>query len=183
MPIRITLPIRTWAALDAALVFFRSTPPSTVAGARQRTLHCRRLHQALLDAGVRAHHIRLDSLAKNRPVLRLWIESKVGLRNTLPLDLPLPVVRTVARTCLSILEVQGCLASGPLVTHEAEELQALQAFLTEARRQNPSPRSLVPPCRRAAQLRWDESRGEYAFLGPMIHRLHQYYRRTGASVN
>ena len=53
MPIVLTLPVRTWASLDAALLFFRFTPLEDPA-AQRRAKHCRRLHNQLQRSGVRS---------------------------------------------------------------------------------------------------------------------------------
>jgi tRNA isopentenyl-2-thiomethyl-A-37 hydroxylase MiaE len=68
-----------------------------------------------------------------------------------------------------------------LLDHEAEELQAARAFLSEVRRQYP--KKLVPSSRLRGLIRWDETRQEYQFCEWMARRVQQHYLRVGASPN
>jgi hypothetical protein len=182
MKITTCMTVRHWAALDVALTFFRMAPPG-LAAAQRLARHCRRLHVALRQAGVSSRYIPVGTETEGKSLLRLHVKSTPPTRRPLPIDLPHLVVRTVARACLTILEVQTDPTTGSLLDHEAEELQAVRAFLSELRRQSPTPDILIPERRACQHLRWDERHGQYVFTAAVAQRIHQYYLRAGVSLN
>jgi hypothetical protein len=182
MPMVLTLPVRTWAALDAALSFFRFTPMEDPT-AQRRARHCRRLHHLLQRSGVRALYVPVGIGRLGKQILRLHVRCIPSLREPLALELPLPVVRSLCRVCLYVLEVQADAGVEPLVDHEAEELRSIVAFLSAVRCAGPLGCRLAP--RRLGQfpLAWDERREQYALVDPIAYRLHQHYLRVGAALN
>jgi hypothetical protein len=183
MPISLTLPVRTWAALDAALGFFRAVP-TTIAAAQDLCRHCRRLHTTLRRSGLKAWYIPVGLEAPGRSLLRLHIRGRQPPHESLMIELPRRVARGAARACLTILDVQADLGNDGLLDHEAEELQAVRAFLTEIRRGSEEEfRLFIPRQHGLDQLTWDETRHEYSFTGPVALKVCQHYLRVGACLN
>jgi hypothetical protein len=181
MPIAVRLPVRTWAALDAALGFFREAP-GAVAAARPLARHCRALHDALRTAGVRWQYVRISQSADGRPLFRLYVGGPYPVGHPLTLSLSPAATRALARLCLTVIEVQTDVQNGPLLDHEAEELQAARAFLTELRRQTDRA-ALIPLGRGRPPVCWHEQVREYDFTGRAARRMHQHYLRAGACLN
>lgn len=180
MAVALTMTVRTWAALDASLAFFRSTPPEVEPGQRLAR-HCRYLHTVLRRAGLRAGYVRIGAIAPGRALMRLHLRGLLEPLQRLEVELPRQVARSLAGACLTVVEVQTDSELGQLLDHEAEELQAARVFLSELRRQ--SLPSLVPAKRCRGLLRWDDARQEYAFATHVARRVQQHYLRVGASPN
>jgi hypothetical protein len=182
MPIPLTLPVRTWAALDAALGFFRSAP-NEMPAAHKMAQHCRQFHRALKKIGLECEYRLIAALPTHKPLLRLHLKWGGPAVQPLVLRLPVPVVRSLVRACLTIVSAQTQLEADALLDYEVEELQATRAFLSEVRRQACGPQNLVPERRGRQPLSWDERRKEYGFSPRMAARVHLHYLRAGASMN
>jgi hypothetical protein len=180
MAVVLTMTVRTWAALDAGLAFFRQTPPEVEPGQRLAR-HCRYLHSALRRTGLRAGYVRIGAVAPGRSLLRLHVRGQLSPGQALEMELPRPVARSLARACLTIIEVQTDNELGQLLDHEAEELQAARTFLSELRRQ--SLPTLVPEKRGRGLIAWDDARQEYSFTAHVAWRVQEHYLRVGASPN
>lgn len=173
------LPVRSWASLDAALAFFRATPPEVEPGQRLAR-HCKYLHRMLRRHGMQSKYVRIGTIAPGRLLMRLHLHG-LPPQQYLEIELPRSVARSLARACLTIIEVQTDCELGQLLDHEAEELQAARSFLSELRRQ--SMPVLVPEGRGRGLIAWDDTRQEYAFADPVARRVQQHYLRVGASPN
>ncbi len=182
MPIALTLPVRTWAAVDAALAFFRKAPPH-IAAVQPLTRRCRQLHGALRRAGVRSRYRTIATLGPGKSLLRLQVACRPLVPRLLTLHFSQAVVRSLAGACLTIIAVLTDLETEVLLDHEAEELHATRAFLSELRREATGPLALVPDRKGKHQLSWDERRREYGFTNRTAERVSQHYRRVGASLN
>jgi hypothetical protein len=182
MRIAITLPVRTWAALDVALAFFRSAP-AEVAVHTRLTRHCRRFHQRLRHLGVCGRYVSLGTASAGKSLLRLQVDSPLGPTEPLEILLPREQARTLARACVTVIEVQTDPECGLLLDYEAEELRAAQAYLTAFRREaDQLPRNLRGRSGRAL-LRWDDRHQEYCLARHVAERIHQSYRCAGAGLN
>jgi hypothetical protein len=175
------LPIRTWAALDAALGFFRSAPGA--AEGNELTMACQRLHRVLRRAGIKGKYQLLGTAANGKSVLRLQVMSRPPLRQPWLLPLPNRVAFYLAEACLTVLRVQTDPELGLMLDYEAEELQACRVFLTEARRQFPAVRRVFRKVRGPQPVEWDKRYQEYVFTPPVAERVHCHYLRVGAGVN
>jgi hypothetical protein len=180
MAVALTMTVRTWAALDAALAFFRSAPAEIEPGQRLGR-HCRYLHTLLRRSGLKAAYVRIGAIAPGRALMRLHVRGMHSPHQTLELDLPRQVAKSLAHACLTIIEVQTDCELGQLLDHEAEELQAAKAFLSELRRQ--AENRLVPAKRGRGLLAWDDGRQEYSFTAHIAWRVQEHYLRVGASPN
>src|SRR6516225_2252333 len=65
MPIALTLPVRTWAALDAALTFFRTAPPDVKASQRFARA-CAFLHRLIRRAGLRWRYVNVSTSSSGK---------------------------------------------------------------------------------------------------------------------
>ncbi len=182
MQVTLSLPVRTWAALDAALEFFRKAPVE-VAASRRMAKACRKLHQALYRAGVRSRYVPVGVVGPGRSVLRLHVKTLVGWQALVRVTLPRGIASRIARVCLTVIRVQTDPEIGRLLDHEAEEIQAARAFLSELRRQGHPALVRVGEAGPQRQLRWDERRQEFRFADPVAWRVQQYYLSVGASCN
>jgi hypothetical protein len=180
MLVTMSLPVRTWAALDAALEFFR-TAPIEIAASRRLGKACRRLHQALARTGLRSHYVPVGVIAPGRSVLRLRVETSSETGDILPMALPVAVARGLAKACLAVICVQADPEMGRLLDHEAEEIQAARDFLSELRRQSQDPGNAVG--RVPHSLHWDERRQEYGFSEPVAWQVLKHYLSAGACLN
>jgi len=180
MVVQLTMTARTWAALDAALSFFRAAPAEIEPGQRL-SRHCRLVHKRLRQAGLRADYVRIGCVAPGRALMRLHVRGQVGAKDRLEIELPRRVARSLASACLTIIEVQTDCELGQLLDHEAEELQAARTFLSELRRQGVP--GLIPARRGRGLIIWDEARQEYSFTAHVAWRVREHYLRVGASPN
>src|SRR5688500_15320634 len=103
MPVAISLPGRTWAALDAALDFFRSAP-FHVEAAQRLARHCRMLHRALQRAGVRSRYVSVSPTAPGRCLLRLHVKCGNARGELVAMQLPTGVARSIAEASMAIIE-------------------------------------------------------------------------------
>lgn len=180
MEVKLNLPARAWAALDAALAFFRCAP-GDILSARRLMRHCRFLHHLLNQSGLRSSYIRVGSVAPGRDLLRLRVHGEHSPQHPLEIKLPDKVARGLAEACLTVIEVQTDAELGHLLDHEAEELLAAKLFLSELRRT--CAKRLIPHGRGQGLIVWDERRREYLFTAQAAWRVQQHFLRAGASPN
>jgi hypothetical protein len=180
MEVAITLSIRTWAALDVALGFFRAAPGKLADG--RITRQCQRLHILLRRAGIRSRYALVGTADSGKSLLRLHVQGPPQ-REPWILNLPMRAAQSLAEACLTVISVQSDPQLGALLEYEAEELQAARAFLSEVRRQFPELGRVVRRVRGPKPLRWDERCQEYQFLPPVAQRVQGHYLRVGAGVN
>ncbi|MCS6976773.1 MAG: hypothetical protein NZM31_07145 [Gemmatales bacterium] len=180
MDVKLILPARTWAALDAALAFFR-TAPGDVSSAQRLRRHCCVLHNLLQRLGLRSSYVRVGSVAPGRELFRLRVRGDHGPLHPLELCLNESVARSLAVACLTIIEVQTDAELGRLLDHEAEELLAARHFLSELRKT--SARKIIPLRRARGLIVWDERRREYLFTAQAAWRVQEHFLRAGASPN
>ena len=179
--VTIELPIRTWAALDVALGFFRASPGH--AEGNELTLSSQRLHRRLRKGGIRARYLLLGTSPSGKSMLRLQVESRPPLRQPWLVNLPSRMTLRLAEACLTVIRVQTDPALGPLLDYEAEELQACRAFLSEVRRLLPPVRRVLRRLKGPPPVVWDKRHQEYVFTPPVAERVHGHYLRVGAGVN
>jgi hypothetical protein len=182
MPIALSLLVRTWAALDAALTFFRSAPME-VEAARRFALACRHLHRVLRRAGIRSRYLTVGICGSGKTMLRLETTSLHQTEEVITLVLRPAVASFIARACLNILEVQAEESVSSLLEYEAEELHAACGYLTELCRQTNGELPNLRKRSSAFPLVWDESRRQFMLGEWMAYKVQQLYRRVGASVN
>lgn len=180
MEVKIILPTRTWAALDAGLAFFRSAP-TEMTSARRLMRHCVYFHKLLQNCGLHSNYVRVGTVAPGRDLLRLHIKGNHPPRQPLEIKLPKMIARSLAEACLMVIEVQTDAELGTLLDHEAEELLAARTFLSELRRC--SFKQLIPPRRAQRVIVWDKRRQEYLFTAQAAWRVQQHFLRVGASPN
>ena len=181
MDVAIGLPIRTWAALDVALGFFRAAP-KPLADARL-TRHCRKLHNLLRRAGIHGRYALIGTASTGKSLLRLHVDSEPPPRVPWVLRLPRGSVRTLTEACWTVLRTHHDPQLASLLDYEAEELQAARAFLSEVRRQWPEIGHMSGKPGGALPLAWDEQHDEYVFTSPVAERIQRHYLRVGAGVN
>jgi hypothetical protein len=180
MRIAVELPVRTWAALDAALAYFRMAPEELVE-LDKLARPCRRLHRAVQRAGIRHHHVVLPA-GFDKCLLRLHVRCLSGLRMPIRMRIPRRTALRLARCCLIVVCSHSNLGKDVLLEHEAEELLAARAFLTELHRAGVPRRMLlcggeIPP------LAWSDVRKEFDFTSALAMRLAQHALRAGVAVN
>lgn len=182
MPIALTLLVRTWAALDAALTFFRLAPPE-VESSQRLVRACTRLHRLLYQAGIRWRYVNVSTSASGTAVLRLDIRRRNVKEETVTLMVQPAVARRLASACLTIFEVHGQEDSKSFLEYEVEELQAARAFLSELCRQTNGELPILRKRSGTTPITWDAHREEFVFSDWVAYRVLQLYRRVGASVN
>ncbi len=181
MLVTLSLPVRTWAALDAALEFFR-TAPVEVASSRRLGRACRKLHRALSRAGVRGRYVPVGIAGPGRSVLRLHVRS-LATGELVRITLPRGTLHAIAKVCVTVIRVQTDPEIGLLLDHEAEEIHAARAFLSELRRQGHPALVRVREAGPQRQLSWDEQRQEYGFTERVARRVQQHYLSVNAGLN
>ena len=182
MPIALTLPVRTWAALDAALTFFRTAPPDVQASQRFARA-CAFLHRLIRRAGLRWRYVNVSTSSSGKAMLRLDIRWQNADEHAVTLMVHPAVARRLGSACLTILEVHGQEDANTFLEYEVEELQAARGFLSELCRQTDGELPIMRKRNSAAPVTWDAQRQEFIFSDWVAYRVLQLYRRVGASIN
>jgi len=181
MKLPVELPVRTWAALDAALAYFRSAPQELVE-LEKLARPCQRLHRAVQRAGIRHHHVRVPARWPDGCLLRLHVHCLSGMKTPIRLRIPVRTALRLARACLIVICSHATLGPDLLLEHEAEELLAARAFLTQLHRRG-LPRHKLLRAAATPPLSWSDYRHEFDFTACLAHRLAQHALRSGAGVN
>jgi hypothetical protein len=180
MALPITLPVRTWAALDAALHFFRNGPDN-LADFFPLVRDCQTLHEKLGRLGIAHSYVQIGSVALDRPELRLHVASTLNLRQALRLQFTPTEARGLALACWQVIDAQMTLLEGILLPHEVDEIQAARSFLSEVRRlECPMP---FADSRGLGMLRWNDDANQYEFDTRTSHRLMTAFLHQRASLN
>jgi hypothetical protein len=182
MPIALTLLVRTWAALDAALTFFRMAPPE-VESSQRFARACTKLHRLIRRAGIRWRYANVSISASGKSMLRLDIRTRDLKDESVTLMMQPSVARCLGGACLTVLEVHGQEDANSFLEYEVEELQAARAFLSELCRQTDGELPILRTRGGASPLTWDAQRQEFIFSEWVAYRVLQLYRRVGASIN
>jgi hypothetical protein len=177
-PMDLCLAIRTWAALDLGLDFFRQAPEEIRAG-RVLSRHCRALRRRLRQAGLHADYRAVGTTAFGKPVQRLLVTGPLRAEDTLTINFRRETAACLAQACLMLIEVQADATLEPLLDYEAEEVLAARAFLTALRGSGLKLADVAGK----RPLRWHRASGQYLLPPLLAARMHQHYRRAGAGLN
>lgn len=180
MSLPVALPVRTWAALDAALAFFRNGPHN-LAKFFPLVRDCQDLHHKLTVLGIQHYYAAISAAADVRPHFRLHVVGTHNLRQLLRLQFSDEEARGLALACWQVIDAMTTLLDGMLLEHEVEEIESARAFLSELRRLDcPMP---FADGRGLGMLRWSDRASYYSFEARTAHRLLAAFLHQKASLN